>query len=183
MRCQILQTAPFVYHSHAHTHIYIYTMQHIWVSTCAAFPSECVHLSWDNKEHCECLPRGVSDSLRTHGYTLIHTEGEIRVKHGRRCHCSLTPEKGTFPYADVTVLSGREQCCEDKQSHRTACKVVEEEEKDRWAGERSGGEMNVGMLPPYAPPFVLWFYTSFIMINITFAIMTFITFTTAFEHY
>lgn len=67
-----------------------------------------------------CLPRGVSDSLRKRGDTLIHTDGEIRVKHGRRCHCSLTPEKGRLPNTDVTVLLGRQQRSEDKQLLRTA---------------------------------------------------------------
>lgn len=51
------------------------------------------------------------------------------MKHGRRCHCSLTPEKGTLPNIDVTVLSGRQRCSEDKQSPRTALK------------RRGGGQM------------------------------------------
>ena len=85
---------------------------------------------------CVCLPRGVSDSLRKRGDTLIHTDGEIRVKHGRRCHCSLTPEKGTLPNIDVTVLSGRQQCSEDKQSPRTAWKW--QEERRRTDGQERG---------------------------------------------
>lgn len=40
-----------------------------------------------------CVLRGVSDSLRKHGDTLIHADGEIRVKHGRHCHRSLTAEE------------------------------------------------------------------------------------------
>lgn len=86
----------------------------------AAYPSEGIYLCRDNKKRCVCLPRGVSDSLRERGDTLIHTDGEIRVKHGRRCHCSLAPEKGTLPNTDVTVLSGSQQHSEDKQSPRTA---------------------------------------------------------------
>lgn len=90
-------------------------------STSAAFPFEGVHPGTDNKAECVSVsPKGVSDSLRERGGKLIHTDGEIRVKHGRCCHCSLTPENGKLPNVDSAVVVGRQGCSEDEQSCRAA---------------------------------------------------------------
>lgn len=94
---------------------------HASVSTSATFPFEGVHPSTDNKAACVSVsPKGASDSLRERGDTLIHADGEIRVKHGRRCHCSLTLENGKLPNVDSAVWADRLGSSEDEQSRWAA---------------------------------------------------------------
>lgn len=68
---------------------------------------------------CVCVWPPQSDSLRKHSDTLIHADGEIRVKHGRHCHRSLTAEERMLQSTNATVLLGRPQSSEEKQSPRT----------------------------------------------------------------